>query len=332
MGRNFVNKLWNASRFVLSRVERLPKLDPSTVTALEDRWILSRLRATVIAVSAAWERYEFNEAATLLYRFTWNDVCDWYVEAVKPRLGAAPGSKPTEAAEPAVPADSTEPTALDPVAAGVLGRVLRDVLALLHPIAPFVTEAVWQRVRAVSDEPLAPLLMLGSWPDASDLSSDARAEADVALAQSVVSSVRKLRQQNNVPERRPVKVTVALPDAQAVAGLERAAGLVARLGAVERLDAATDPPRPAGAAVDLADGVEVLLDLDGLVDRAAQREDLRRNLARIDKQLAGVEAKLANAQFVSRAPPEVVTRERARLAELGTERGRVEELLAAVGD
>jgi valyl-tRNA synthetase len=308
-GRNFVNKLWNASRFVLSRTGRLPALDSARVTALEDRWILSRLAQTIDAVSAAWERYEFNDAANLLYRFTWNDVCDWYVEAVKPRLVPAP----------------------DPVAAAVLGRVLTDVLALLHPIAPFVTEAVWQRVRAASEAPLPPLLMLAPWPDAADLPRDARAEADLALAQSIVSSVRKLRQQSNVPERRPVKVTVALPDAAALAGLQRAAELVTRLGAVERLDAALDPQRPAGAAVDLTEGLEVLLDLDGLVDRAAQAEDLRRNLAKLDKQLAGIESKLANEQFVARAPEDVVARERTRLAELGSERARVEELLAGLG-
>ncbi|MHC5209920.1 MAG: valine--tRNA ligase [Planctomycetota bacterium] len=326
-GRNFVNKLWNASRFVLSRTGRLPALDVSQVTVLEDRWILSRLRETVASVSAAWERYEFNDAATTLYRFTWNDVCDWYVEAVKPRLGAVPGA--TADGGGASAASATEP---DPVAAGVLGRVLTDVLALLHPIAPFVTEAVWKRVREASDVSLPPLLMLAPWPDASDLPHDARAEAEIALAQSVVSSVRKLRQQNNVAERKPVKVTVALPDAEAVAGLQRAAELVARLGFVERLDVATDPQRPSGAAVDLTEGIEVLLDLDGLVDRAAQAEDLRRNLAKLDKQLAGIRGKLANENFVSRAPEDVVARERSRLEELGAERTRVEELLAGLQD
>src|SRR5262249_23626189 len=140
--RNFVNKLWNASRFVLSKAGRLPRLDPARATALEDRWILSRLAANIEAARAAYGGYDFSEAAQFLYRFTWNDVCDWYVEAVKPRLAAG-----------------------DPVAAAVLGRVLADLLALLHPLAPFVTEAVWQRLRAASDVRLAPVLMVASWPD-----------------------------------------------------------------------------------------------------------------------------------------------------------------------
>jgi valyl-tRNA synthetase len=308
MGRNFVNKLWNASRFVLSKAGRLPPLDATRVTALEDRWILSRLAATIDEVGAAYGAYEFNDAANLLYRFTWNDVCDFYVEAVKPRLAAG-----------------------DPVAAGVLGRVLADLLALLHPLAPFVTEAVWQRLRAASETQLEPVLARARWPDGAGLPRDATAESDLALAQAVISSVRKLRQQNNVPERKPVRVTVALPDAAAVEGLQRARELVLRLGLVETLETGRDPDRPRGAAADVSEGVEVLMDLEGLVDREAQRADLQRNLERIAKQLAGIEAKLGNAEFTSRAPPNVVERERARLEELRTEAAKVRGLLAGLG-
>ena len=313
-GRNFVNKLWNAARFALGKAGRLPELPlgpdgRAQVTALEDRWILSRLAATTEAVGLAWERYEFNDAANLLYRFTWNDVCDWYVEAVKPRLEAG-----------------------DRVAAATLGRVLRDLLALLHPVAPFVTEAIWQRLREVSDAALPPLLMLAPWPDAAGLARDAAAEADLAAAQSVVSSVRKLRQQNDVPERKPVKVTVVLPDRRAAEGLARANDLVLRLGSIERLDAGLDPQRPTGAAADVTEGIEVLVDLDGLVDRAAQREDLARNLAKAAKQADGVRAKLSNEQFTARAPAEVVARERARLGELDAEQQRLKELIAALGE
>jgi len=324
MGRNFVNKLWNASRFVLSRAGRLPELPHEldgtvAVTALEDRWVLSRLAATIEAVSAAWERYDFNDAAQLLYRFTWNDVCDWYVEAVKPRLGGGPT------------AGDGAGGAAEPLAAAVLGRVLADLLALLHPVAPFVTEAVWQRLRVASAAHLAPVLLTARWPDGAGLRRDPRAEADLATAQAVVSSVRKLRQQSNVPERKPVRVTVALPDQAAVDGLRRAEELVLRLGMLQELTIGTDPPRPAGAAVDIGDGVEVLLDLDGLIDRAAQRADLQRNLEKVVKQLAAIAAKLGNEQFTARAPAELVAKERARLAELTAEQQRVEGLLAALG-
>jgi len=311
MGRNFMNKLWNASRFVLGRAGRLPVLDPAAVETLEDRWILSRLAETATAVGEAYTRYDFNDAAHLIYRFTWNDVCDWYVEAVKPRLSEDDGGP-------------------DPVAAAVLGRVLADLLALLHPLAPFVTESVWQRVREASEADLTELLIAAPFPDAAGLSRDADAEADVALAQAVISSVRKLRQQNNVSERKPVKVTVGLPDAAAVARLERCSDLVRGLGHVERLDAGTDPERPGGAAVDVAEGIEVLLDLDGLIDRDAQRADLSRSLGKIEKQIAGVRGKLGNEQFVAKAPADLVERERERMAELDAERVRLEGLLAAL--
>ncbi len=307
MGRNFVNKLWNASRFVLQRAGSLPALDADDAVALEDRWILSRLAAVREEAGAAWSEYRFNDGANLLYRFTWNDVCDWYVEAVKARLVEG-----------------------DRVAAAVLGRVLSDLLVLLHPIAPFVTEALWQRVRAVSAAPRAAILARAAWPDGAGLRRDAQAETDLALAQSVVSSVRKLRQQNNVPERRPVRVTVALRDEAAVAALERARALAERLGAFESLALGVDPPRPSGAAVDVAEGVEVLLDLDGLVDREAQRADLSRTLDKSLRAADVVRGKLANAGFVGRAPPEVVARERERLAELESECARLRGLIDAL--
>jgi valyl-tRNA synthetase len=174
--------------------------------------------------------------------------------------------------------------------------------------------------------------MSASWPAADDLVCDACAEADIALAQTVLSSVRKLRQQNAAPERKPVRVTVAAHDDGAVAGLRRAEALVLRLGFIERLEVGRDPERPRGAAADLADGLEVLLDLDGLVDREAQRADLQRSLERIDKQRAGASGKLANEQFVARAPAEVVDKERARLVELDAERARLAGLLAALGE
>ncbi|MGQ0552460.1 MAG: valine--tRNA ligase [Planctomycetota bacterium] len=327
MGRNFVNKLWNASRFVLGKAGRLPALPaagPGASAAAgmtpEDRWILSRLAATIEAVGTAWERYEFNDGANLLYRFVWNDVCDWYVEAVKPRLGgAAPGESEAGAAAPA-----------DPVAAAVLGRVLHDALLLLHPVAPFVTEAVWQRLRQASEAELPAVLMRASWPDAHGLVRDPQAEADLALAQAVVSALRKLRQQNGVAERQPAKVTVALPSAEAVAGLRRAEALVRRLGFVESLDFGTVPTRPTGAAVDLSEGVEVLLDLDGLVDREAQRRDLLRSLEKVERQLEALGAKLSNEQFVARAPADLVAKERARLAELAGEKQRLQGLLTAL--
>jgi valyl-tRNA synthetase len=308
MGRNFVNKLWNASRFVLSKAGRLPRLDPARVTALEDRWVLSRLAATIEEAGEAWGRYEFNDAANLLYRFTWNDVCDWYVEAVKPRLAAG-----------------------DPVAAAVLGRVLADLLSLLHPLTPFVTEAVWQRLRAASETELPPVLARARWPDGAGLPRDADAEADLALAQAVLSSVRKLRQQSNVAERKPVRVTVALPDARAVEGLQRARELVLRLGYVEALDIGRDPDRPRGAAADVSEGVEVLMDLEGLVDKTAQRADLQKNLDRLEKQITALRAKLSNVEFTSRAPENVVARERDRLGELLAEAARVQGLLAQLG-
>lgn len=317
MGRNFVNKLWNASRFVLSKAGRLPAFDAGAVTELEDRWVLSRLAATIADVDGHYEAYRFNDAATTLYRFVWNDVCDWYVEAVKARLGN--------------PEDGDVP---DPVAAGVLGRVLADVLSLLHPLAPFVTEAVWARVREAADFELPELLATRAFPDGAGLGRDEQAEADLDAAQLVVASVRRLRQQNDVAERKPAKVTVAVVAEQggdALLGhLERSADITRRMGMLAAFTTGKDPARPEGAAVEVQQGLEILLDLDGLVDKAAQKAQLERSLAKLAKQIGGIEGKLGNEGFVAKAPEAVVQRERDRLAELTTERERIEGLLAAL--
>ncbi|MDG2149201.1 MAG: valine--tRNA ligase [Planctomycetota bacterium] len=315
MGRNFVNKLWNASRFVLSKAGRLPAFDSGSVTALEDRWILSRLRSTIEAVDGHYERYEFNDAANALYRFVWNDFCDWYVEAVKPRLEREDGTA-------------------DAVASAVLGRVLGDILSLLHPLAPFVTEAVWQRLCGASESDLPELLAGASFPSVEGLSSDPAAEAALDAGRLVVASVRKLRQQNDVAESKPAKVTVVVLDAPRAEHLAEAGVLVKQLANLESLLAGASPTRPEGAAVDLAGdspaAFEVLLDLDGLVDKEAQKKDLERTLGKVEKQLAGVNGKLLNESFVSRAPAEIVEREQARRDELGAERDRISALLEAL--
>ncbi|MED5330650.1 MAG: valine--tRNA ligase [Planctomycetota bacterium] len=311
MGRNFVNKIWNASRFVLGRAGRLPSLNPDQAVALEDRWILSRLAATTAEVTSDLEGYRFNEAGQRLYRFVWNDVCDWYVEAVKPRL------------------DGDSP---DPVAAAILGRVLTDMLTLLHPFIPFATEAIWQRLRTSTEVELDELLMLSPWPEGKDLTQDETVEMSVGAAQTVVSSLRKLRQQNNVGDRKPVRVTVAVGREATLVSLQQAEELLCRLGDVESLDMGVDPHRPEGVAADVTDGMEILLDLEGLVDRVAQKEDLTRNLGKIAAALHVVEGKLSDENFVAKAPAEVVDRERSRKNDLDEEKARIEQLLSALSD
>jgi valyl-tRNA synthetase len=220
------------------------------------------------------------------------------------------------------------------VASAVLGRVLGDILGLLHPLAPFVTEAVWHRLREASEAELPELLAGSRFPSADGLPTDSEAEAALDAARLVVSSVRKLRQQNDVAESKPAKVTVVVLDSQRAAPLAAAEALVRQLANLESLVAGADPARPEGAAVDLAGdspaAFEVLLDLDGLVDKEAQKRDLERALAKVEKQFSAVDGKLANESFVSRAPEEIVARERARRDELAAERDRIAALLTAL--
>ena len=182
-----------------------------------------------------------------------------------------------------------------------------------------------------AEEDLPELLLTAPFPSSEGLPRDEQAVADLALAQTVVAAVRRLRQQNDVAERKPVKVTVAAASADDAAGLERAADLTARMGCLASFTVGTDPERPEGAAADVVEGLEVLLDLDGLIDKEAQRESLQRNLAKVEKNVETVSGKLSNEAFVAKAPEAVVAKERARLEELEAEKARLEALLAALG-
>ncbi len=305
LGRHFANKIWNAARFVLrqvpadTRVESLQAFR-SDDFGLADRWILSRLERVSREARAALEQFRFNEVALGLYQFLWHEYCDWYIEMSKLAL-----------------AELTSPQAR--VTRSVLVGVLERALRLLHPIMPFVTEELWQHLPI---ERVAPSIMVAPFPRPDDRWLDPEAEALAGQLIAAIRGVRNLRADLGIAPS--ARITVRLPSsvpAQTRVLLEQYLGLLARVGTVEVL---APLEHPVGEPSVVVDGIgEIFVPVRGLVDTAEVRDRLERELLKVRKDLEQVEGKLARADFVARAPQEIVAKEKEKAGAL---RERAENL------
>ncbi|RDV84813.1 valine--tRNA ligase [Ammonifex thiophilus] len=304
--RNFINKLWNASRFVLMNLdeeEALPQLDEVRLE-LVDRWIISRLQDVVERVTAYLEEYELGEAARLLYEFMWDEFCDWYIEMAKLRLyGADPEARRT--------------------AQVVLKSVLGTCLKLLHPFIPFVTEEIWHRL-----EPGSAPLIVQSWPAVEEKRKDAAAEAAVGMLQEVVRAVRHLRAEMRVPPGKRATVILVTREVDKMRLLEEHRKIVESLVAGELVLKEILLEKPVNAAHAVAAGIEIYLPLEGLIDVEKERARLHKELKELEEELSRVRRKLDNPSFLAKAPAEVVAKERAKEEELEKNRLSLEKLLS----
>ena len=309
-GSRFCNKVWNAARFVLMNMagERTDGV-PTPDSPLEDRWILSRLGRTRDLVSAALDEYRFNDAASEMYRFVWNDFCDWYVEIAKSRLT---GDDPAAAAS----------------ARGTLARALKDILGLLHPFTPFLTEKLWSAVFETLGETPPNDLVRATWPTGEGLSVDDSAEADMGLIQDMVRCVRRVRALTMVGERKPLAAIACVPREAERAVLEKHAEIARKVAFLGEFEITDKAERPENSAVSVAGGLEVFVGLGDEVDFAKLKEVLVNRAAKVDKGIEGAERKLANKNFVERADPEVVAAERERIEELRLEKELLERNLS----
>jgi valyl-tRNA synthetase len=284
-GRNFANKLWNIGRFILAQlpdtVTPFDRLDRSTLT-LSDRWILTRAQRAIAEATASLEQFRLDEGAKRCFEFTWGELADWYVEAVKPRLGA------NDAGAAAAQA--------------VLAHCLDTALRLLHPVVPFITEALWQKLPGRGNDEL---LITARWPRPDAAWIDEPAERQFRLLQETVSAVRNIRAEYRVPPKASVGLTIKA-GTEAVRALEQQQETIQRL-ANARVNGAKSR---AGAHAVLSDGSELFIDLGGSIDVALECRRLSDELTRLEKQLGGLSAKLSNENFVARAPADVVARER----------------------
>jgi valyl-tRNA synthetase len=293
--RNFANKIWNAARLVLSNLDGYrPGLARKAAPTLAERWIRSRLARTVAAVRKALAAYRFNDAAGAIYQFLWHEYCDWYLEWSK--LTLYRGEDPAARAR-------TQAT---------LVEVLETTLRLLHPFMPFITEEVWQRLPKGGRAPAS--VMIAKYPRPRGRDVDPAAEADMQLLMAVVTAVRNVRSEMQIPPGRTLQVIVRPPAAARAAVLEDARPALAALA---RAELSVDPAaaRPPRSALAMAEGAEVYVPLEGVIDLSAESRRLARELARAGEEIARLDAKLARAEFRERAPAEVVQREEARLVE-----------------
>ncbi len=300
-GRNFANKVWNATRFAIGRIP--PRSDSSATgpvaladTNLADRWIVARLAQTLETIEGAIERYQFNVYADTLYDFIWRDVCDRYLEAVKPTIDD------------------------DPAQQAVLANVLDAVLRILHPVCPFVTEALWPHVQAVRSAavagvelPSSELVASAAWPQVAPSAIDPNVVETFERADRLVSEVRTLRASQNLKPRQTVTLHAPEPVIDLV---EAAGGAVQTLAGIGDVVALDEHDRPTGASAVAFEGVEVLV--SGLVDELDVEAERARRQKLVDakaKQVEGFEARLANPGYVNNAKPELVAETRDLLVE-----------------
>ncbi len=299
-GYRFGNKVWNATRFVLLNLEGT-RSDGSSRSAarLEDRWILSRLKATRDAVTQCFEEYRFNDAALALYRFVWNDFCDWYVELVKPRM-----------------LDKSDPSS--PAARGTLARVIADALAMLHPFTPFMTEVLWKALHETLGAPCG-LLMNARWPDGAGLVVDEGAEREMQVIMDAVGAVRQIRNLTTLGDRTPLQAVIRAPREAERSVLVTHEATLRALAFIEVREIGPAPAQPPHSSCGIAGGVEIFVPLPDSVDRAKLKDVLEKRVAKVKGGMAALTAKLSNAAFVERADPEVVAEEKARFAEMQLE-------------
>ena len=301
--RNFLNKIWNMSRFVLMQLgDERPDL-PEAVTQLEDRYILSRLAATVATVREHLDAYNFNLAAETLYEFTWHDVCDWYVEMAKVRLQDSP----------------------DDGVKGVLHHVLRQVLLLLHPFVPFITEEIWQ---VLGEDPSS--VSVAPFPEPQEGFRDEEAEKAIAVLQEAVSGVRAIRSDLNVPQNAKLSVMLKTSSASVVDSLRASVeSLKALTGAAWEFGA--DLVAAAGSARKVLSFGELFVPLAELIDVVEEQARLRAELARTIADLGRTTAMLADQKFLSRAPESVVEKEQRKRDEFAQKKERLKANLASLG-
>ena len=304
--RNFANKLWNASRFMLMNLQGfdrsfVPKAEDYT---LADRWILSRYARTSAVVTENLEKFELGEAARAIYEFIWGEFCDWYIELVKPRLYAEEG-------------DSRR------TAQYVLGYVLERTLRLLHPFMPFITEEIWQHIPHEGKS-----IMTAPWPTGEETWLDKENEASMEAIMEVIKAIRNMRAEVNAAPGKKSEAILHFSDAAQQAVFTTNDGYLHALAEADPVTILSlTAERPENAMTAAAGGVEIYLPLKGLIDMEKETARLSKELDGLTKEIARTEGKLANEKFVTKAPVAVVAKEREKLQDYEEKKRVVEERL-----
>ncbi len=307
--RNFTNKIWNASRFLMMNLDDFAGAAPKeNDLTLEDRWILTQYNLTIQKVTQSFDMYELGEAAQSIYDFTWNYFCDWYIEMVKPRLYGKVSETSRQTAQ------------------YVLSKILTGTMALLHPFMPFITEEIWQHLPHEGES-----LMISQWPEADESDIYNRSVVDMDYLMTSVKAVRNIRAEMNVDEHKKVEVILQTEDEQifnmfeenksAFALLTNASSVVAQQGYHEIEEAASS----------IITGVHIYMPLKGMIDYDVERKRLNKEKKKLDDEVNRLEKKLSNQGFLAKAPAKVVEMEREKLSDYQIKRDAVIRSIEKLG-
>lgn len=303
--RNFANKIWNASRFAIMNLADFEPGKAIGEYSLADRWILSRFNRTAREVTNALEAYNLGEAAQLLYEFIWNEFCDWYIELLKPVLYGKENPEGRYTAQQ------------------VLWQVLEGTMRLLHPFMPFITEEIWQHLPHQGKS-----VMVTAWPGGEDELIDEKSEADLQLAMETIKSIRNIRSEMNVPPSKKADVIVNAENSRILAVLERGRQYIVNMAQIANLTLTSNMQTiPKNAMSAIVKGIEIYVPLEGLVDIKAEVARLRKEIEVLDKELARVNGKLNNEGFLSKAPEDIIGKEKTKRQEFLDKKQAVSERL-----
>ena len=305
---NFINKIWNASRYALMNVGDLTadQVDITGEKTLADKWILTRLNQTIGKVTELFEKFEFGEAGRLLYRFIWDDFCDWYIEMSKETLAG-------------------DDEAAKLTTRSILVYVLDNTLRLLHPIMPFVTEEIWQSVPHVGES-----LVVATYPIVHPEQMDEKAAEEMEFLMDFIRSVRTVRNEMNTPLSKPINIIAKVSDAAHYAILKENESYIARFSNPEEFVYGEDVEAPSDAVTSVITGAEIYLPLAGLINIEDEIARLEKEAEKLQQEVDRVEKKLSNEKFVAKAPAAVVEAERAKGADYQAQREAVLERIATL--
>ena len=295
VARNFMNKVWNASRFVLMNKDfelTADHLNPEKWENMElaDRWILHRLNATIERVTRQLEAFSFDETARSLWDFIWNDFCDWYIEMIKSRLY-----------------DGTETEKQTVMAIAIY--VLRDVMKMIHPYAPFMSEEIWRQVKLEEE----PDLVVAEWPRVREVFHAPAEAKETDFLKKVVTAVRTIRSEMNLPPSLGIKLVGRVHSQRQLDILTKTQTTISKLTRAESIELGMDVEKPSFSASAMVDKMELFIPLEGLIDLEKEIERLEKEISDTEGFLKSVQGKLANKRFVDRAPAAVVAKEHEKL-------------------
>jgi valyl-tRNA synthetase len=305
--RNFANKLWNASRFVLMNLEGIDTNPKNIKFELCDKWILSRYNSVIQEVTNALDAYRFNDAAQTLYNFVWHEYCDWYLELAKIRIYNKDDAVGRQTAQ------------------YVIWQVLEGTLKLLHPMMPFITEEIWQHLPRQGES-----IMVAGWPKASSDLIDKKSESDMIVIMDVIGAVRNILSEFNIPPSSKSEVFMQTSDQVIpllILRLQENLNYIYRLTNASRVIVEPFIQKPSSSATAVIGGIEIYVPLAGLIDIDKEKERLTKNLDKAIADLERITKRLADEAFISKAPENIITKERERKAEIEALKAKLEKNL-----